>query len=50
MLGQQTVKQRFSLEAQVKAITAVYDNLLGMTKKTKFYAPGSVVSARMRNL
>jgi len=50
ILGQQIVKQKFSLEAQVKAITRLYEHLLGMAGETKLYAPGSVVSARMRNL
>jgi glycosyltransferase involved in cell wall biosynthesis len=51
ILGQQIVKQKFSSEAQVKAITSLYEHLLvGMAGETKLHASGSMASERMRHL
>jgi len=50
-LGQQIVKQKFSAEAQVKAITGLYEHLLvGVAGETKLYPSGSMASERMRHL
>ena len=51
ILGQQIVKQKFSSEAQVEAITGLYEHLLvGMAGETKLYPSGSMASERMRHL
>jgi glycosyltransferase involved in cell wall biosynthesis len=51
ILGQQIVKQKFSSEAQVEAITSLYEHLLvGMAGETKLYPSGSMASERMRHL
>jgi glycosyltransferase involved in cell wall biosynthesis len=51
VLGQQIVKQKFSSEAQVKAITGLYEHLLvGMAGETKLSPTGSMASERMRHL
>jgi glycosyltransferase involved in cell wall biosynthesis len=50
-LGQQIVKQKFSSQVQVEAITGLYDHLpVGMAGKTNLYASGSMASERMRHL
>src|SRR6266853_505278 len=51
ILGQQIVKQKFSSEAQVRAINGLYEHLLvGMAGETKLYPSGSMASERMRHL
>lgn len=52
ILGQQIVKQRFSSETQVHAVTSLYEHLLASSKtaKTKLHAGGRVVSERTRQL
>jgi L-malate glycosyltransferase len=50
MLGQQVVKKKFSSEAQVKAITGLYEHLLaGMAGEATLHTSGAVVSERMHH-
>jgi glycosyltransferase involved in cell wall biosynthesis len=51
ILGHQIVKQKFSTQVRVEAITGLYDHLpVGMAGETKLYPSGSMASERMRHL
>ena len=50
ILGHQIVKQKFSTEAQVKAITGLYELMVGMAGETKLDPWRSMASERMRHL
>jgi glycosyltransferase involved in cell wall biosynthesis len=51
ILGQQIVRRRFSSEAQVEAVTALYEHLLvGIAGEAKLHSSGSMASERIRHL
>jgi L-malate glycosyltransferase len=49
ILGQQIVKQKFSSEAQVKAVAALYERLLPARRGARIYAGEAAAPETMRN-